>query len=269
MSQTLKEYLTAPYSAIYRDSVLDSVMPISEFRKALAAPMKGQASWTSTRYTKPISEKPQGYITLESVFDPKNCYDEDGHPEYFVDDLDAFIKKYGNWEVTEENGDNTYNYNSPVEDPININQVTIVNPNSKAFESKDLDFMSVNLSLDVRGNYSDSVIAVFDNDSGEHYSATAFFLIRFDIVGGDFIYHNKKYTYGFQASLSDEDLFLTISPNEGDLPAELDDEFTVFCDTSSKEDIQNVLEKTLADAFDDNQAKIDQLTVEYYSEMMD
>lgn len=269
MSQTLKEYLTAPYSNIYSDSVLDNVMPISEFRKALAAPMKGQESWTSTRYTKPISEKPQGYITLESVFDPKNCYDEDGHPECFVDDLDAFIKKYGNWEVTEENGDNTYNYCSPVEDPININQVTIVNPNSKTFESKDLDFMSLNLSLDVRGNYSDSVIAVFDNDLGEHYSATAFFLVRFDIVGGDFIYHDKKYTYGFQASLGDEDLFLTINPDEDDLPTELDDEFTVFCDATSKKDIQDVLEKTLADAFNDNQAKIDQLTVEYYSEMMD
>lgn len=268
MSQTLNEYLNEPYSLSDDISLLDETTTISDFLKKLQS-MKGQASFANYFATRPITSKPHGYITLPSIFDPKNCYDEEGHPKYFVDDLHKFLEKYGDWEVTNESGDNTYNYNSPVEDYINMLQVTIANPNSVAFESLDLVFMKVGLALDPRGGYSDNVIAVFDNDYEDHYNATAFGLIRYDLASGSFTYNHQQYEYNFEGTIADEGLYLTISPSDGDLPDALDDEFDVYVDLAEADDVKETLLNTMNESFNQQEKAISNFKIEYDSEQID
>lgn len=257
--QTLKEYLTEPdYDG---STLLDDIMTITDFNHQLTS-LKGQKSFANPTLTRPITTKPHGYITLPSIFDPQNCYQEDGHPESFVDDLPAFLQTYSNWEVTDIEGDNTYNYNSPVEDYINMTRVTIVNPNVDAFTSKDLMFLRVGLGLDPRGGYSNSVIAIFDNDLGEHYDATMFGNVPFDLISGSFIYNQTQYEYIIEGTLANEESLLNISQSNGNLPVELDDQFEVFLDGADTDDLKDTLTKTMNNAFN-RQHKIEQLSIEY------
>ena len=270
-TQTLKEYLTEPYSATDQSCLLDEVTTISQFRHDLKD-IKSQASFASTRLTDPIAKAPRGYITLESIFNPKNCYDEEGHPESFVDNLDAFMDQYGAWEVSETAGDNTYNHCSPVEDYVNMNQVTIVNPDSEGFESKDLLFLSAGLGLDPRGGYTDSVIAIFDNDLDGHYNSDSFLIVRFDVISGSFTYYGKTFNYDVEATMADEDYFVNIYPDSDDdsalYPDDLNNEHIVNFDGSDKKEIKTALNDIMDQAYDSKDL-IENLSVEYTSEMLD
>lgn len=266
-NQTLQAYLTEPYSATDTSCVLDDVITISQFLKELPT-TKGQKSFTDMIGTDPINKKPHGLITLDSIFDPKNCYQEEGHPESFVDDINDFLDQYGNWEVTETSGDNTYNYNSPVEDYVNMNQITIVNPDSEAYESKDIVLMSAGLSLDPRGGYTDDVIAIFDNDLDEHYDSQGFLMTRFELIDGSLNHAGHKYNYGIQSTMSNESYFLDLNEDNFNTPDALTDEFEINFDPDDPLDMKNAIQNALNEALDEKH-EVTNLTTEYLSEMQD
>ena len=267
MPQTLKEYLTEPYSAVDTSCLLDDCTTISNFRKSLSE-IKGQASFASTMLTKPIHQEPRGYITIDSVLDPESCYQEDGHPEVFVDDLDNFIKKYGDWEVNETDGDNTYNYMAPVEDDLSLNRITIVNPEGRSFESKDLLLISASLSLDPRGNYTEAVIAIFDNDDGEHYDATAFGMVEYTLVDGSFVLGNdplkdKTIEFSISGTLANDSVHLTLYDPDN----EFVEDYEAPADLTESEDITNMVKDALKE--NDQPTEICNLKYHYLSEQND
>lgn len=265
MVQTLKQLM---------DKNRNNVVTITDFRQALNEAQK-QDSFASVTKTKPLANKAHGLITLDSVFDPELCFDEDGHPEEFVDDLDDFLDEYGNWEVTEqENGDNTYNYMSPVETDINMNQITIVNPDTDDYESKDICFFKVNTGIDPRAGYTDCVIAIFNNDLGEHYNATMFWNLSFNVITGSFLYGDTKFFYDFNAKLGDDSYELTFSPENIDdydklsaiidnyyNPTDYNDGFEATDPTSVKKTLNDLINDLL-----DNDTKIQDFKLNYLSE---
>lgn len=276
MSQTLREYMTEPYSKVIDNTtLLDETMPLSEFLQELDHTQK-RTNFASPAHYKPLTTKPHGLITLKSVFDPELCYDETGHPEEFVDNLNEFLDIYGDWEVTEsDDGDNTYNHAANIEADINFNQVTIVNPSSDTFDSKDLLFMSVNTGIDPRAGYTDNVIAIFNNDSGEHYNVTTFWWnITFTIATGTFSYNNEKYFFDFHCQLGTDNYFVTISTDDFDKmvsalddefdPADFDDDFDIEDPESVKKCLQNLMNKSLKENH-----KIEKFELKYISECDD
>lgn len=275
MSQTLKEYMTEPYNKIIDDTTpLDETMQISEFLQELDQTQK-RTNFTSPAHYKSLASKPHGLIALKTVFDPDLCYDEEGHPEEFVDDLNDFLEAYGDWEVTEtDNGDNTYNYAANIEADINVNQVTIANPNSNTFESKDLAFMKVNTGVDPRAGYTDNVIVIFNNDYGEHYDATLFWNTSFTVATGTFNYNNENYFFDFHCRLNEDSYYVTISADNFDKivnvlddefdPADFDDDFDIEESASIKQCLQNLMNKLLK-----GDQKIEKFELKYISECDD
>src|SRR5699024_7036122 len=158
-----------------------------------------------------ISQPPRGFITLDSILDPENCYQEEGHPQAFIDDnLDEFLKVYGDWEVNNVSYDNTFNYYSLIETDLEMDTVTIVNPYGIAFESLDLMFISASLSKDSRGGYTDNVIAVFDNDLGEHYNSNGFKGLNYDLVEGSFKHNKIKHNFVISGRINSEQVTIKI-----------------------------------------------------------
>lgn len=262
-----KNYMTDPISATDTSTMRDETIGISEFRQMLKE-AKGQASFASPSLTRPITQAPHGYITLLSVFDPKNCYQMDGHPECFVENVDQFIQQYADWEVIydDEMGDNTYNYDSPVEDYINMQRVTIVNPAAHGYESKDIMFLSAGLGLDPRDGYTENVMAVFDNDLGEHYDAESFGFNRYDVMDGEFDYHDRHFDFSASAELASESYFVNLGLNDDS--ENFDDEYEINCDGADQDDLKAALNDLIDDLYDSHY-EITNLKVQYMSEAND
>ena len=143
--QTLKEYLTKPYSNTDTTSLWDDCISINRFYQELPE-MQGQASFANYFKTRNIVKAPRGYVTLKAFFDPKNVGNFDGQVEAWMTDKNKFMQNYDNWKVDSamRESDNTYNYQGLIEDDLAFNRITIVNPDSRVFESKDLLLLRAN-----------------------------------------------------------------------------------------------------------------------------
>lgn len=262
-----KAYMTQPLSATDTSTMRDDTIGITQFRQMLKE-AKGQASFASPTLTKPIAQAPRGYITLLSIFDSQNCYQMDGHPECFVENVNHFIEQYANWEVTisDELGDNTYNYNSPVEDYINMQRITIVNPAAHGYESKDIMFLSAGLDLDPRGAYTKNVMAVFDNDLGEHYDAESFGFMRYDVMDGEFDYHDRHFEFSASATLADESYSINLGLSDDS--ENFDDAYELTCDGADQDELKETLNDLLDDLYDGHH-ELTNLKVQYISEAGD
>lgn len=262
-----KEYMTDPISATDTSTMRDETIGIAKFRQMLKE-AKGQASFASPSLTRPIAQAPHGYITLLSIFDPENCYQMDGHPECFVENVDQFIQQYADWEVTYDNelGDNTYNYDSPVEDYINMQTITIVSPDTQSYHSKDIMFLSAGLGLDPRGGYTENVMAVFDNDLGEHYDMQSFGFNRYDVMDGTFDYHNHHFNFSASAELANESYFVNLGLDDDS--ENFDDEYEINCDGADQDDLKAALNDLMDDLYDGHH-ELTNLKVQYISEAND
>lgn len=262
-----KAYMSEPLSATDPSTLRDDTVGIAQFRQMLTE-AKGQDNFASPSLTRPITQQPQGYITLLSIFDPRNCYQMEGHPECFVENVDHFIAQYADWEVmiSDELGDNTYNYNSPVEDYIQMQRVTIVNPNAHGYESKDLMFLSAGLGLDPRGAYTEKVMAVFDNDFGQHYDAESFGLIRYDVMQGEFDYYERHFEFSASSTLTDESYAINLGL--ADDSENFDDVYELTYDGADQDELKAALNDLLDDLYDGHH-ELTNLNVQYLSEAND
>lgn len=271
MSETLKHYFTTePYNITGSETLLDNVIPISKLLEILKTQTRPTSFAHPTVDPKPISQKPQGFITLKSIFDPSETHNDfNSFPEEYVDDIEDFLDRYGSWELDPDDiqFDNTYNYASPIETEIRTESITITNPDSEAFESKDLLLMSPCISLDVRDAYLPFVIAIFDNQTGDNYDLQEFGIQNFNIVTGSFNYCNESYLFDIDTQICSPtcQLTLTLDSDAKNIANELNDVFEITIDPSDKNDIKTEIESILHD-FDHKSDTIHNLTIEYNSE---
>ena len=256
--KTLKEYLNS-YDDYDDELIINKCVSINQFTKDLFS-MQKQSSYANSSETINVSNKPKGLITLKEFFDPKNEGDFEGQVEEWVNDFDKLIKKYGNWVIQDEDediaDDSTYNYEAPMETDIRLRQVTIVNndDSNPAFESKDLVFFAVTTALSYRGQGSNYVVAIFDNDLNDHYMAQAFMNASFDVAEGTCEYQGKTYEFNLEARPNCDTLLLETSHT----PTSADDEqYDVVCDATDADSIQDAI----ANAFnvDAKQLKLTEL----------
>ena len=141
-----------------------------------------------------------GEIDLKHFFDKKNEGDMEGEAECFVNDLDAFLNKYGDWMINDPDEDvvidNTYNYGGNIAQAVAFVLIHIVDPDSATYESKTVALMKVCLASDVRGEYSPYGIAIFDestNITDINYNAFAFLGRRFNVANGTVLINGEKF----------------------------------------------------------------------------
>lgn len=237
MSLKLSQYLSLPLEKNSPETKFDNLITISQFNQELQANPK----------------EPHGLITLNSIFDPQNCSDEEGHPEEFVDDLHAFMQQFGNWEITDFSEDSTAEYVSPMENDLVIQEITIANPEGRAFESKDLLLINV-------PNYDyHQIVAIFDNDLDKHINADAFVALNFTLVDGSFKINNQEYYFQISGQLLNEKLNLFIAKVNNDLESI---DINILVTTTSKQDIKNKIEYQM-------KTKISSFKMTYRSECQD
>lgn len=193
MTQTLDEYLHQNQgNVVEKYYLINHVMPITDWLQ-MVLHAQGQASWANLNETQPIADKPRGCITIKSFFNPDWIGGYfDGQPEEYVDNLDNFILNYGKWEVTDVKRDNTYNWTAPIEDYIDYTRITVANPDVREFDSKDILLFRCGLGLDPRDDYTDYGIAIFDNQTGDHYNEEAYWSRNFNVANGDLLVFDPK-----------------------------------------------------------------------------
>lgn len=189
-----------------------------------------------------LNDTPKGLISLMDFFDENNQGDFDGEMESVVNNLDKFIEEYGNW-VTDPDEvicDNTYNYMGQIASPVDFVIIQMVNPNSRAYEAKDLLLMKVCLDSDVRGGYTEYVGALFDadTDNGGHYKALSFLSRRFNVFNCDMEINGVKYTVSVDATAMQDtqDISIISDDNEEDYE---DDSHAI--DLDDKDDIADAI----------------------------
>ena len=267
--QTLKEYLTKPYSNTDTTSLWDDCISINRFYQELPE-MQGQASFANYFKTRNIVKAPRGYVTLKAFFDPKNVGNFDGQVEAWMTDKNKFMQNYDNWKVDSamRESDNTYNYQGLIEDDLAFNRITIVNPDSRVFESKDLLLLRANISLDPRGNYTPNVIAIFDNDLDDHYQAASFMGRHFSVLEAEFTVDGTKYYMDADTSaLSDTYSCYFNTESSTNIFAD-NDQIDLYFDPTDKEDIIDTIKTAINDLTDLDVDKTDfELTnVKYFCE---
>lgn len=249
------------------ENVLDDVLSADQFRKMLTT-QKVQSSFVSYDLNTPLTTKARGLITMPEVFNSFHGIDYDADT---VNDVKKFIDDYGDWLVTETMSDNTYNYCAPAEDYINYNVLTIQKPDNFAdddiYSGNDCDcidvvFFSCGVCLDPRGGYTQYMIALFDNDSNDHYKLAEWFNKRYQIVSGSFNYNNKAFNFEIDGSLNSETVEIYIdAEDENDYTSFFDDSQCI--DTTEPDDIKNALKEIMEDNTDNNDVSIDNLKVDY------
>lgn len=260
-NMTLKEVLD-------RENILDDILSADQFRKMLTT-QKVQGSFASYDLNTPLTTKARGLITMPEVFNSFHgiAYDADT-----VNDVKKFLNDYGTWTVSETMGDNTYNYCAPAEDYINTDILTIVKPDNYTDNDPysgtncdciDVVLFSCGVSLDPRGGYTQYMIALFDNDSNDHYRMAEWFNKSYDLVSGSFNYNNKAFNFGIDGSLNSETVEIFIdAEDKNDYTSYFDDSQCV--DTTEPDDIKDALKEIMEDNVDDNKdAKIDSLKINF------
>lgn len=259
-NKTLKEVLK-------NENILDDILSADQFRKMLTT-QKVQGSFASYDLNTPLTTKAHGLITMPEVFNNFHGIDYDADT---VNDVKKFLNDYGTWTVSEAMGDNTYNYCSPAEDYINTDILTIVKPDNYTdndpYSGTDCDCIDVVLfscgvSLDPRGAYTQYMIALFDNDSNDHYSTAEWFNKSYDLVSGSFNYNNKAFNFEIDGSLNSETVEIFIDAEDKNVYTSYFDD-SQCVDTTEPDDIKDALKEIMEDNVDDNKdAKIDSLKID-------
>lgn len=249
------------------ENILDDVLSADQFKKMLTT-QKVQSSFTSYSLDKPLTTKAHGLITMPEVFNNFHGIDYDADT---VNDVKKFIDDYGNWIVTEVMGDNTYNYCSPTEDYINYNILTIQKPDNftdddiysgNSCDCIDVVFYSCCVALDPRGGYTKYMIALFDNDSHDHYRTSEWFNRRYGIVDGSFNYDNKAFSFDIDGTLNSDTVGIYIvTEDKNDYTSFFDDEQCV--DTTDKDCIKDALKEIMEYNTENNDANINNLKIDY------
>lgn len=107
------------------------------------------------------------------------------------------------------------------------------------------------------------MIALFDNDSNDHYRTAEWFNKSYDLVSGSFNYNNKAFNFEIDGSLNSETVELFIdAEDKNDYTSYFDDSQCV--DTTEPDDIKDALKEIMEDNVDDNKdAKIDSLKIDF------
>lgn len=186
--------------------------------------------YNNVKYIKPV----KGLISLKNFFDKDNVGDFDGEAEELVNNKEAFMAKYGNWIINDEDEDvvqdNTYNYEGNIESAVNITLVHIVDPDSREYDAKTIAIMSVCLASDIRGAYSDNCIAVFDSSTDITdwtYKAMTFLGRKFNVINGTAIIDNKKYDFSFDTSAMQDTYTISLINQDDDADSYEDDDCTM------------------------------------------
>ena len=249
------------------ENVLDDVLSADKFRKMLTTQMV-QSSFVSYDLNTPLTTKARGLITMPEVF---NSFHGINYDADTVNDVKKFLDDYGDWLVSETMGDNTYNYCSPTEDYINTDILTIQKPDNCADDDIysgnscdciDVVFFSCGVCLDPRGGYTKYMIALFDNDSNNHYKLAEWFNKRYQIVSGSFNYNNKAFSFGIDGALNSDTVEIYIdAEDENDYTSFFDDSQCI--DTTEPNDIEDALKEIMKDNTDNNDVSIDNLKADY------
>lgn len=193
-----------------------------------------------------LNNTPKGLISLTDFFDEDNQGDFDGEMESVVNNLDDFIEEYGNWTTDPDETvyDNTYNYMGQIASPVDFMIIQIVNPNSRAYEAKDLLLMKVCLDSDVRGGYTEYVGALFDADidNGDHYKALSFLSRRFNVFGCDIEINGVKYALSVDATAMQDTQDISIISDDNKEDYE-DDSHAI--DLDEKDDILDAISEIM------------------------
>lgn len=220
-----------------------------------------------------LNDAPKGLIPLMDFFDEENQGDFEGEMESVVNNLDDFIEEYGNWTTDPDEAvyDNTYNYMGQIASPIDFAIIHMVNPNSRAYEAKDLLLMKVCLNSDVRGGYTEYVGALFDSDidNGDHYQALSFLSRRFNVFNCDMKINGVKYIVSVDATAMQDtqDISIISDDNEEDYEDDSyaeeeyeDDSYAI--DLDDKDDIAHAISEIMD--IDPNEIKLNNLDYTIY-----
>lgn len=267
----LKEFLNKNIgNDIEPYKLVNHIQPMNKWYQDMLT-RDGQASFANWTKRRPIANEPHGYITLKSFFNPEyegGFYDD--QPEYWVNNLKKLIKEHANWEIDEDNlvHDNTYNNQGNIEDYIDYQIFTIVNPNTSEYKSLDLLLMRCSVSLDPRDYYTDYCLAVFDNSqdtNDKHYKANSFLDRQFIVMDGSLtIYDKSTKDYKYY------DATATATANNGNMLLALyneDSEDVSELDISACDDLTDLLTE-IADYLDADpkQDKMSLHDIKYLSE---
>lgn len=245
---TLKEYLTENQGDDFEEyRLIDQIMPMDKWYKDILS-VQGQASFANPNLTRPIANKPRGYITLKEFFDPKNTGDFDGQAQSYVTNIKDLLTEYGNWEIKDEACDNTYNWKAPIEDYIDFIRLHLVDPESHSYDAIDLLLMRCGVNLDPRGNYTNFCGAIFDCSisSDDHYNSAMYFGRIFNVANADITVFNtktNKYEYWYlsvDASANSDTMTIDLMPVD-DLYSVFDSEPIEVLSEADYDDLHDVL----------------------------
>lgn len=247
------------------NDVLRDTLPANGFYKMLKK-QSVQSSFISCALDKPMTQKARGLITLPEIFNKDN-FDGIDYTAKPVNNIKKFVENYGSWVVSETRGDNTYNYDSPIEDYINFNVVSLVNPEIKS-NCVDVVFFSCGLNLDPRGAYTKSMIAVFDNEEGYHYDLLMFLNKNYAIVTGSFEYNKDVYYFDVSGSLCCDtvDMYINAAAKTNNDSYNADG---ISLDTTEKEDIKQAIIDTLKEDSSAEKVEIKNVKIDFICETME
>lgn len=167
-----------------------------------------------------------GLISAYDLFDVLADYSEP------VQDVQGFLDEYGDMEVLEDKYDNTYNYDSPLDNYINFSMFDLEN-------DQTLVTLSVGLGLDPRGGYTKQVAFIFDDE----YAFLDAMSTNFTLASFEFTVKGKSYYGGFDANAFSEYGLLSVNDKETDNEVYYDEAFVSVDDVDDlKEAIADALE---------------------------
>lgn len=170
---------------------------------------------------------------LISTYDLFNLLADYGEP---VNNVDEFLDEYGYMEVLEDKHDNTYNYNSPLDNYINFSMFDLEN-------DQTLVTLSVCLGLDPRAGYTKQVAFVFESE----YGFLEAFATRFTLVDFEVNVDGKSYYGDFEADALSECGLLALNDQETDETVYYDEAFLdeVFVSVEDVEDLKEAIAEAL------------------------
>lgn len=237
MTQLLKDWLNDPEN----NTNYDNIMNFDDFYQLITTG-KGQYAYTGKPL--PITKPACGFITLPSIFDKTNIGDYDEQPDAWVLDKKKLLEKYGNWEVTGYEMNNTYNQLAPVETNFEYDRLSIVNPKGDIFDSKDLLFLSVSVGADIRAGYTPNCVAIFDNFLGDHTNCEAWLNNIYEIANGQASVNDKLYDFSISGRMTQEGCDIYLEPaKSGDVYDSL--EYQLYADIDNPDNIRDELSENV------------------------
>lgn len=183
---------------------------------------------------------------LISTYDLLNELKEYGEP---VNDVEEFLNEYGNFEILEDNYDNSYNYNGYLDNYINFSTFDLEN-------DQTLVTLSVCLGLDPRSAYTRSVAIVFESK----YDFLEAFAKDWQLLDFEFTAFDGKKFYGsFDAGALSEFGYLNIT-DQATGETEYYDE-TVM----NSADVEDICD-TVAEILEVDKISIDKINYFWYAE---